>query len=101
MINWALCVPDACSASDVEAALHETIAAFTDGTGIRMRARVEARMCQTADTERTYDRNTRWAAAFFAAIVAWTLLSTALDCLCTAPSKYGMVLDDFLHSIFL
>lgn len=89
MINWALCVPDACSAADVEAALLETIADFTAGTGIQMNARVEARMCQSADADRPYDRNTRWAAYFFLAVVVWTLLSTAIDYRCEQPSECG------------
>lgn len=94
MINWALCVPEACSAGDVEAALHATIAEFTAGTGLQVRARVEARMCQTAEPEKVYDRNTRLAIGFFVAVLVWTAISTVVDWTCSTPSKcLGFICD--------
>lgn len=58
MINWALCVPDGCSAVDVESALNEVVATFVADTGIEMNVRVEQDMCQVLQVDWQYDRNT-------------------------------------------
>lgn len=58
MINWALCVPEACSAVDVEAAFKEVVNTFVADTGIEMNVRVEQEMCQVLQDEWRFDRNT-------------------------------------------
>lgn len=62
MINWALCVPDACSAAEVESALKDVVTTLVAGSGIEMNVRVEQGMCQVLQDEWVFDRNT-WLAA--------------------------------------
>jgi len=48
-INWALCVPASCNASDVQVALSDTLQRHTEGTGFGFEVRVTDDMCQTED----------------------------------------------------
>lgn len=50
-INFGVCVPSACTNSDVEIALRHYVDSFTNGTGVQMRTRVESEMCYVSDDQ--------------------------------------------------
>ena len=58
MINWGVCVPSQCTATDVELSLREYVDEFTKGTGFSVEVRVEPQMCQIKNNT-PYDRNTK------------------------------------------
>lgn len=58
MIHWALCVPDACSAAEVESALRDVVTTFVADSGIELQVRVDQGMCQVQQLDWAYDRNT-------------------------------------------
>ena len=48
-VQWALCVPDDCSASDVDLGVKETLGSVFNGTEVRYKVLVEEQMCQSAE----------------------------------------------------
>ncbi|KAG5878798.1 hypothetical protein JTB14_026062 [Gonioctena quinquepunctata] len=77
-INWALCVPSACTSQDVELGLRKTVNKIISGTELRIRYEVDPAMCQK-ETNQDLPLSTYIAVYFFAAIFLWELFSTLYD----------------------
>uniref|UniRef100_W8BUT3 Nose resistant to fluoxetine protein 6 n=1 Tax=Ceratitis capitata TaxID=7213 RepID=W8BUT3_CERCA len=78
LINWGICVPDACSHQDVEYTVKEYLRNMTSSTGILFQVRVEPKLCQVRDNK-PWDRNTTWAVRFFLIILSIAVLSTVYE----------------------
>lgn len=75
-----MCVPSGCSHSDIEVVLRESLANFTQGLRFKVQVRVEEEMCQVAEPPLSkVDRNTIYAAAFFAIFFVIALGMTCYD----------------------
>lgn len=48
-INWAICVPSACTAQDVKMGLRETLDGILDGTELSVQVEVDPGMCQRSN----------------------------------------------------
>uniref|UniRef100_A0A034VQ95 nose resistant to fluoxetine protein 6 n=1 Tax=Bactrocera dorsalis TaxID=27457 RepID=A0A034VQ95_BACDO len=86
LINWGICVPDACSYQDVEYTVKEYLNNLTTSTGISFQVRVEPKLCQVRDNK-PWDRNTTWAVRFFLIILSITVLSTIYERCTKADQK--------------
>ncbi|XP_012279235.1 nose resistant to fluoxetine protein 6 isoform X2 [Orussus abietinus] len=82
MIQGALCVPSACSAADIEAALQEPLGRIAASRGIRLRTSVDPILCQSRDEA---PRFTRGSAVYGLIVLALFALVT-IGTLCDAPS---------------
>ncbi|XP_054728013.1 nose resistant to fluoxetine protein 6 [Anastrepha obliqua] len=78
LINWGICVPNACTYQDVEYTVNEYLSNMTSSTGISFQVRVEPKMCQVRDNK-PWDRNTTWAVRFFLVILSIAVLSTIYE----------------------
>ncbi|RZF42114.1 hypothetical protein LSTR_LSTR006707 [Laodelphax striatellus] len=78
-INWALCVPASCSASDVQEALMESLQQHLGPTGLRIRAHVDPEMCQQKSESIIPPRSTLLVLVFFILIIGVTSLATFCD----------------------
>ncbi|XP_039298057.1 O-acyltransferase like protein [Nilaparvata lugens] len=78
-INWALCVPASCSASDVQEALMESLQQHLGPTGLRIRAHVDPEMCQQKSDSIIPPKSTLLVLAFFIIIIGITSLATFYD----------------------
>lgn len=75
-----MCVPSGCSHTDVEILLRESLSNFTQGLQFSIQVRVEAEMCQVRQHPvDKVDRNTIYAAAFFAFFLVIALGMTLYD----------------------
>ncbi|XP_059617040.1 nose resistant to fluoxetine protein 6 isoform X3 [Phlebotomus argentipes] len=86
-INWALCVPSACSAADIELSLLEYAKEFTAATRIDLKVRVEREMCQTRDSQPTIDQNTLIVGGLFLAVLFLAALMTLYDFRATSETR--------------
>lgn len=79
-INWAMCIPSGCSHTDMEVLLRESLSNFTQGLQFNVKVRVEEDMCQVYQHPISkVDRNTIYAATFFAFFLAISLGMTLYD----------------------
>uniref|UniRef100_A0A1Q3FR05 Nose resistant-to-fluoxetine protein N-terminal domain-containing protein n=2 Tax=Culex tarsalis TaxID=7177 RepID=A0A1Q3FR05_CULTA len=80
-INWALCVPAACTPQDVQHSLAEFLRDSTEGTGLRLDVLIEPELCEVRDAvwKRYYTPNTGRVWAGFVAYLAVVLLSTVYE----------------------
>ncbi|KAJ8965181.1 hypothetical protein NQ314_004324 [Rhamnusium bicolor] len=77
-INWALCVPDACTPNDVELGLKKTVDDIFKGTEIKVRYEVDSAMCQTSKNTRL-PVSTYIGISFFVTVILVELIATAYD----------------------
>ncbi|KAF5287571.1 hypothetical protein FQA39_LY15900 [Lamprigera yunnana] len=86
-INWALCVPSYCNASDVELGLRKYLDVLFNGTEIEMDVVVDPIMCQTTEAKKV-----SWASyiaiGLFVVIVAIALCSTVYDYVMTDKKSF-------------
>ncbi|XP_067638010.1 nose resistant to fluoxetine protein 6 isoform X2 [Eurosta solidaginis] len=78
LINWGICVPNACTHQDVEYTVKEYLNNATQSTGISFQVRVEPKMCQVRDNK-PWDRKTTWAVRFFVIVLSIAVLSTVYE----------------------
>lgn len=80
-INWALCVPAACSFQDVQLSLAELLHDQTQGTGVRLEVNVEPESCQVKNDVwvRYYTDTTRRVWIGFLVYFVLVLLSTLYE----------------------
>ncbi|XP_018563221.1 nose resistant to fluoxetine protein 6-like [Anoplophora glabripennis] len=87
-INWALCVPNACSTKDVELGLKKTMDNLIKNTELKVRYEVDPAMCQRP-TQTDMPLSTYIGISFFVATILGELFATAYDYLaCEEKSKW-------------
>lgn len=81
-INWALCIPSACSSEDVRKSLDEYLHDQTQGTGLKMEVSIEPESCQKKNTiwERYYTNTTAIVWIGFIVYFGVVVLSTIYEC---------------------
>ncbi|CAG9854245.1 unnamed protein product [Phyllotreta striolata] len=103
-INWALCVPSACSPNDVELGLRNTVQNILDGTEIEVRYEVDPTMCQKKENN-AYPRSMFIVLFIFGIILGWEIIATFYDCFAVGnKNKWIMafsIKENFLSSIKL
>jgi len=57
-INWALCLPAACSAKDAEHALENALKDYNETVGIKFAVNVDPNMCYVKQKPQTYSKET-------------------------------------------
>nr|XP_023016320.1 nose resistant to fluoxetine protein 6 [Leptinotarsa decemlineata] len=77
-INWALCVPSACSPREVELGLRRTVNRILEGTEIQIRYEVDPAMCQKK-VEFKIPLSTYITVSVFAALIVWEIFATVYD----------------------
>ncbi|XP_053696128.1 O-acyltransferase like protein-like [Sabethes cyaneus] len=77
-INWALCVPSACSAKDIQHSLTEFLQDASEGTGIQLDVSVEPELCEVKNSiwEQYYTPTTLKVWIGFLVYLAIVFLST-------------------------
>ncbi|PSN56454.1 hypothetical protein C0J52_08360 [Blattella germanica] len=79
-IHWALCIPAACTAKDVEIALSDLLQKHTENTGISLKVRVAPEMCQVqADGWFNIPASTLIVGVFFVSIGILAFFATLCD----------------------
>ncbi|XP_070160988.1 uncharacterized protein [Polyergus mexicanus] len=78
-INWALCLPAACSAKDAERALENTLEDYNGTVGIRFTVDVDPDMCYVKQKSQTYSKETIGVLYFYAMIVCIVIVATVRD----------------------
>ncbi|KAK0172238.1 hypothetical protein PV328_005583 [Microctonus aethiopoides] len=77
-IHWAVCIPEMCTANDVEIALHNTLEKYVDGTGINFTFRVEREMCQVQNTK-SLPRETIIVGLFFTGLIILSISAAIFE----------------------
>lgn len=57
-MNWALCIPAACSAEDAENILVQSLNHYNSTTGIKFTVNVDPDMCYVKQASRSYSKET-------------------------------------------
>lgn len=57
-INWALCLPAACSANDAERALESALEEYNGTIGIKFTVNVDSNMCYVKQKSQAYSKET-------------------------------------------
>lgn len=57
-VNWALCLPAACSAKDAERALESALEDYNGTVGIKFTVDVDPNMCYVKQKSQTYSKET-------------------------------------------
>lgn len=57
-INWALCLPAACSADDAERALESALEEYNGTAGIKFTTNVDSNMCYIKQKSQAYSKET-------------------------------------------
>lgn len=78
-INWALCLPAACSAKDAERALESALEDYNGTVGIRFTVDVDPDMCYVKQKSQTYSKETIGVLYFYAMIVCIVIVATVRD----------------------
>ncbi|XP_072742660.1 uncharacterized protein [Anoplolepis gracilipes] len=78
-INWALCLPAACSAKDAERALESTLEDYNGTLGIRFTVDVDPNMCYVKQKSQTYSKETIGVLYFYAMIICLVIVATVRD----------------------
>ncbi|XP_056642944.1 O-acyltransferase like protein [Diorhabda sublineata] len=103
-INWALCVPDSCTAKDVELGLKKTVQNILNGTEFEIRYEVDPSMCQKKTVVK-YPTSLYITIAIFGFIIVWECVATLYDILSFGEKdKWIMAFslkNNFLSSITL
>ncbi|EFA04173.1 O-acyltransferase like protein [Tribolium castaneum] len=89
-VNWALCVPSACSSADVQLALRTKINTISKNTDLAVRVLVEPDMCQSSQKE-PLPTSTIIVSGIFAGIVLLVAVSTGYDCYALGEKNRWMV----------
>ncbi|EFN69193.1 Nose resistant to fluoxetine protein 6 [Camponotus floridanus] len=78
-INWALCLPAACSAKDAERALESALEDYNGTVGIRFTVDVDPNMCYVKQKPQTYSKETIGVLYFYAMVVCLVIVATVRD----------------------
>ncbi|XP_029161386.1 LOW QUALITY PROTEIN: uncharacterized protein LOC114933095 [Nylanderia fulva] len=78
-VNWALCLPAACSAKDAERALESALEDYNETVGIRFTVDVDPNMCYVKQKSQTYSKETIGVLYFYAMIVCLVIVATVRD----------------------
>ncbi|XP_077256393.1 uncharacterized protein LOC143894156 [Temnothorax americanus] len=78
-LNWALCLPAACSAEDAERALGSILKDYNGTVGIKFTVNVDPNMCYVKQKSQTYSKETIGVLYFYAMIVCLVIVATVRD----------------------
>ncbi|XP_066254847.1 nose resistant to fluoxetine protein 6-like [Euwallacea similis] len=78
-INWAVCVPDVCSAEDVRKGLKEAVREITKGTELEVRLEVDPLMCRTLKQQQNLPLTTIIAIIFFIGLIVLEFFAAIYD----------------------
>ncbi|KAF7409428.1 hypothetical protein HZH68_003809 [Vespula germanica] len=86
-INWALCLPAACTAKDAEISLIDALSYYNSTSGIRFTVDVNPDMCYIKQRSRNYSKETIGVLYFYAAVVCLVIIATIRDYLVMSEGK--------------
>ncbi|XP_015122528.1 uncharacterized protein LOC107044960 [Diachasma alloeum] len=78
-INWALCVPSACSAADTRSAIEAGLSHLNETSGVKFVVDVNPDMCYIQEKSQSYSKETIGVLYFYAMIVCLVLIATVRD----------------------
>ncbi|KAL6435944.1 hypothetical protein ACFW04_005652 [Cataglyphis niger] len=78
-VNWALCLPAACSAKDAERALESALEDYNGTVGIKFTVDVDPNMCYVKQKSQTYSKETIGVLYFYAMIICIVIVATVRD----------------------
>ncbi|XP_035734011.1 uncharacterized protein LOC118446915 isoform X2 [Vespa mandarinia] len=86
-VNWALCLPAACTAKDAEITLMDALSYYNSTSGIRFIVDVNPDMCYMKQRSRNYSKETIGVLYFYAAVVCLVIIATIRDYLIISEGK--------------
>ncbi|XP_032678634.1 uncharacterized protein LOC116847600 [Odontomachus brunneus] len=86
-MNWALCLPAACSAKDAERALESTLSDYNTTVGIKFTVDVDPNMCYVKQKSQSYSKETIGVLYFYAMIICLVIIATVRDYLVETQEK--------------
>ncbi|XP_014486528.1 PREDICTED: uncharacterized protein LOC106750595 [Dinoponera quadriceps] len=86
-MNWALCLPAACSAKDAERALENALSDYNTTVGIKFTVDVDPDMCYVKQKSTSYSKETIGVLYFYAMIICLVIIATVRDYLVETQGK--------------
>ncbi|CAK9800907.1 Nose resistant to fluoxetine protein 6 [Anthophora plagiata] len=86
-VNWALCLPAACSAEDAQNVLEQALSEYNSTAGIKFTVDVDPNMCYVKQKTRSYSKETVGVLYFYAMIVCLATVATVRDYLVVSEGK--------------
>ncbi|XP_066592005.1 uncharacterized protein [Prorops nasuta] len=86
-VNWALCLPAACSADDAKHLLEITLEQYNISTGIRFTVDVNPQMCYVRQKSLSYSKETIGVLYFYAMIICLVFVATVRDYLVVSQGR--------------
>ncbi|XP_043256336.1 uncharacterized protein LOC122399606 [Colletes gigas] len=99
-MNWALCLPAACSAEDAENVLEQALSYYNSTIGIRFTVEVDPNMCYVKQKPGSYSKETIGVLYFYAMVGCLVLIATVRDYL-IVPDGKGNYSDRIIMSFSL
>ncbi|XP_053977919.1 uncharacterized protein LOC128875916 [Hylaeus volcanicus] len=86
-MNWALCLPAACSAEDAQNVLEQALNYYNSTIGIRFTVDVDPNMCYVKQKSGSYSKETIGVLYFYAMIACLVFVATVRDYLVVSEGK--------------
>ncbi|KOC71250.1 Nose resistant to fluoxetine protein 6 [Habropoda laboriosa] len=86
-VNWALCLPAACSAEDAQNVVEQALSEYNSTAGIKFTVDVDPNMCYVKQKTRSYSKETVGVLYFYAMIVCIATVATVRDYLVASEGK--------------
>ncbi|KAJ8668278.1 hypothetical protein QAD02_009941 [Eretmocerus hayati] len=86
-VNWALCLPAACSAKDARRSIENAVNAYNVTAGIKFVIDVDPKMCYVQQTSQSYSKETIGVLYFYAFFICLALIATLRDFVSTPEQK--------------
>ncbi|KAK0159785.1 hypothetical protein PV327_010861 [Microctonus hyperodae] len=86
-INWALCLPAACSSTDAQIAVSSTLSYLNITSGLKFIVDVDPNMCYVHQRTRNYSKETIGVLYFYVMVLCLVLVATLRDFLVVSEGK--------------
>ncbi|KAK1137956.1 hypothetical protein K0M31_002448 [Melipona bicolor] len=86
-VNWALCLPAACSAEDARTVVEQALDDYNSTAGITFMVDVNPNMCYVKQKSRSYSKETIGVLYFYAMVVCLVAVATMRDYLVVSEGK--------------
>ncbi|XP_012259544.2 uncharacterized protein LOC105688083 [Athalia rosae] len=90
-VNWALCVPAACSAEDVRSVMESALSSYNVSLGLKFNVGLDSESCYVKEKPQPYSKETVAVLYFYAMTVCLVFVATVRDFIVTSdgPGSYS------------
>ncbi|XP_033217201.1 uncharacterized protein LOC117172978 isoform X2 [Belonocnema kinseyi] len=86
-LNWALCLPAACSAADARRSIENSLLPYNVTSGIEFSINVDPEMCYVRQRPQTYTKETIGVLYLYVTILCLVMIATVRDCISSVQDK--------------